>query len=125
MESMNSDLVLAHHSFLVILAVPVVLVNLLLLTLDIPLTKFSKGLYVNVYPSEWLGLRLALNRSFLEGSDDEVNLSGGREFSRWRRNLYFQSKVTELYFGFEFYPTVFLENYDGFRENSDHMVLQV
>jgi hypothetical protein len=83
--------------------------------LDMPLTKFSKGLYVNVYPSEWLGLRLALNRSFLEGSDDEVNLSGGREFSRWRRNLYFQSKVTELYFGFEFYPTVFLENYDGLK----------
>jgi len=83
--------------------------------LDMPLTKFSKGLYVNVYPSEWLGLRLALNRSFLEGSDDEVNLSGGREFSRWRRNLYFQSKVTELYFGFEFYPTVFLENYDGLQ----------
>src|SRR6188474_909961 len=79
--------------------------------LDMPLTKFSKGIYFNVYPAEWLGLRLAYNQSFLEGSDDEVNLSGGREFSRWRRNQYFQSKVTELYFGFEFYPTVFLENY--------------
>jgi len=82
---------------------------------DIPLTKFSKGLYINVYPAEFLGLRLAFNSSFLEGSDDEVDLSGGREFSRWRRNLYFQSKVTELYFGFEFYPTVFLENYDDLK----------
>jgi hypothetical protein len=82
---------------------------------DIPLTKFSKGLYFNFYPSEWLGLRLAFNSSFLEGSDDEVDLAGGREFSRWRRNLYFQSKVTELYLGFEFYPTVFLENYDGLQ----------
>jgi hypothetical protein len=81
--------------------------------LDMPLTKFSKGLYINFYPSEWLGFRLAVNQSFLEGSDDQVNLSGGREFSRWRRNLYFQSKVTEAYLGLELYPTVWLEQYDG------------
>jgi len=61
--------------------------------LDIPLTKFSKGLYVNFYPSEMIGLRLAVNYSHLEGNDDEVDLEGGREFSRWRRNQYFQSKV--------------------------------
>lgn len=81
--------------------------------LDIPLTKFSKGVFVNVYPSEWLGLRLAVNHSFLEGNDDEVNLQGGREYSRWRRNQYFQSDVLEAYFGIEIYPTVFLEQYDG------------
>ena len=83
--------------------------------LDFPLTKFSKGLFFNMYPSEWLGLRLAYNSSFLEGSDDEVNLSGGREFSRWRRNAYFQSKVQELYFGIELYPTVWLEQFDGLQ----------
>jgi hypothetical protein len=83
--------------------------------LDIPLTKFSKGLFFNVFPTEWLGLRLAYNQSFLEGSDDEVNLSGGREFSRWRRNQYFQSKVSELYFGVELYPTVWMEQYDGLQ----------
>jgi hypothetical protein len=44
------------------------------------LQNFQKELLYNVYPSEWLGLRLALNRSFLEGSDDEVDLSGGRNF---------------------------------------------
>ena len=81
--------------------------------LDLPLTKFSKGVFVNIYPAEWLGFRLAFNQSFLEGSDDEVNLSGGREFARWRRNQYFQSKVSEAYFGIEIYPTVFLEQYDG------------
>ncbi len=81
--------------------------------LDVPLAKFSKGLYVNFYPSEWIGFRLAINSSYLEGSDDEVNLQGGREFSRWRRNLYFQSKITEAYLGFELYPTVWLEQYDG------------
>lgn len=81
--------------------------------LDLPLTKFSKGVFLNIYPAEWLGFRLAFNQSFLEGSDDEVNLSGGREFARWRRNQYFQSKVSEAYFGIEIYPTVFLEQYDG------------
>ena len=104
---MNWDLVLAHHSFLVILAVPVALVNHLSADLDIPLTKFSKGLYFNVYPSEWLGLRLAFNQSFLEGSDDEVNLAGGREFSRWRRNLYFQSKITNSILALNFIQQFF------------------
>lgn len=79
--------------------------------LDLPLTKVAKGLYLNVYPAEWLGLRLAVNYSFLEGSDDQVNLSGGREYSRWRRNQYFQSNITEAYIGFELYPTVLLERY--------------
>lgn len=81
--------------------------------LDFPLTKFAKGIYVNIYPSEWIGFRLAANMMKLEGSDDEVNLEGGREFSRWRRNQYFQSNVLEGYFGIEIYPTVMLERYDG------------
>ncbi len=32
---------------------------------NVPLTKLSKGLYVNVYPAEWLGFRLALNHGIL------------------------------------------------------------
>jgi hypothetical protein len=82
--------------------------------LDLPLTKTAKGLYLNIYPAEWLGVRLAVNYLFLEGSDDQVNLAGGREYSRWRRNQYFQSDILEGYFGLEFYPTVFLEKYSGF-----------
>ena len=34
---------------------------------DFPLTKFSKGIFVNVFPAEFLGIRLAFNQSFLEG----------------------------------------------------------
>lgn len=82
--------------------------------IDLPLTKMSKGLFINVYPAEWLGFRMALNFSFLEGSDDQVNLTGGREYSRWRRNQYFQSNITEGYIGIELYPTVFLERFAGF-----------
>lgn len=83
--------------------------------LDFPLTKFAKGIYVNIYPAEWLGLRVAANFSHLEGSDDEVDLVGGREYSRWRRNQYFQSNILEAYFGVEIYPTVLLERYDGLK----------
>lgn len=81
--------------------------------LDLPMTKLAKGLFLNVYPAEWLGFRLAVNFSYLEGSDDQVDLSGGREYSRWRRNQYFQSNITEAYVGFELYPTVLLERYSG------------
>jgi hypothetical protein len=81
--------------------------------LDLPMTKIAKGFFINVYPAEWLGFRMAVNFSFLEGSDDQVNLTGGREYSRWRRNQYFQSNITEGYIGMELYPTVFLERYVG------------
>jgi hypothetical protein len=83
--------------------------------LDIPLTKLSKGIYVNLYPVEWLGFRIAANHFYLEGDDSEVNLAGGREYSRWRRNQYFQSQVLEAYFGIELYPTVWFERYDGLK----------
>lgn len=82
--------------------------------LDLPLTKTAKGVYASVYPAEWLGFRVAFNYSYLEGSDDQVNLAGGREYSRWRRNQYFQSNIAEGYLGLEIYPTVFLEKYSGF-----------
>ncbi len=81
--------------------------------LDIPMAKLAKGLYFNLYPAEWFGLRIGINKSHLEGSDDQVNLKGGREYSRWRRNQYFQSEVLEAYFGIEIYPTVLIEKYDG------------
>ena len=40
--------------------------------LDLPLTKLSKGLYLNYYPTEWLGLRIAGNLGYLEGDDAEA-----------------------------------------------------
>ncbi len=51
----------------------------------------------------------------LEGNDDEVDLKGGREYSRWRRNQYFQTSIIELYFGIELYPTVMFERYDELK----------
>ena len=49
---------------------------------DLPLTKLNKGLYINVYPTEWLGLRLAGNISYLQGDDAQApNKGGGRKIS--------------------------------------------
>lgn len=83
--------------------------------LNIPLTKLSKGLYLNLYPAEWLGFRLSLNHMMVEGDDAEIDSKGGREISRLRRNLYFKSDITEAYVAMELYPTVFIEQYDGLQ----------
>ncbi|MDP9229439.1 MAG: hypothetical protein M3O67_02055, partial [Bacteroidota bacterium] len=64
---------------------------------NIPLTKLSKGLYVNVYPAEWLGFRLAVNHSFLVGHDSIIKDKGGEVFFRKQRNLNFESSLLEGY----------------------------
>lgn len=78
-----------------------------------PLTKLSKGIYANVYPAEWLGFRIAINQGKLDGYDSEIKDKGGEEVYRKQRNLQFQSSLLEGYLAAEFYPTVFIEKYDG------------
>lgn len=80
---------------------------------DLPLTKVSKGLFVNVYPREWYGLRFALNLGYLEGDDAQAPDKGGAERFRRKRNLKFKSNMTEAYLAAEIYPTVMLEQSDG------------
>lgn len=80
---------------------------------DLPLTKISKGLYINFYPTEFLGFRLAANLGHLEGNDAQAPAKGGAEMDRRERNLHFQTQIKEAYAALEIYPTVFLENYDG------------
>jgi len=78
-----------------------------------PLTKLSKGIYVNVYPSEFLGFRLAFNQGKLDGYDSKTKDNGGAERHRKARNLQFQTSILEGYLAAEFYPTVFIEKYEG------------
>lgn len=80
---------------------------------DFPLTKLMKGLYINVYPAEWLGFRLAANIGYLEGDDAQAPNKGGAERFRLYRNLKFKSTLSEAYAAIEIYPTVFFEEYDG------------
>lgn len=80
---------------------------------DFPLTKLCKGLYINVYPTEWLGLRIAANIGYLEGDDAEAPNKGGAERFRLQRNLKFKSNLNEAYAALEIYPTVWFEEYEG------------
>lgn len=82
---------------------------------NFPLTRLAKGLYVNVYPTEWLGFRLALNQGKLEGDDSKIEGKGGGEEARKFRNLKFKSNLFEAYVATEIYPTVFLERFDGLQ----------
>jgi hypothetical protein len=82
---------------------------------DYPLTKLSKGLFVSVAPREWIGFRVAVNTGLLEGDDKEAPNKGGDEVTRLERNLNFRTRLLEGYGAVEFYPSVFLEQYDGLK----------
>jgi len=84
--------------------------------LDFPLTTLSKSIYANVYPSEWIGFRIALNHGVLKGDDAQAPNKGGAEEDRLHRNLSFKSSVLEAYLAAEIYPTVFFEQYDGLEK---------
>lgn len=83
--------------------------------LDLPLTKLSKGLYLNYYPAEWVGLRIAGNLGYVEGNDAEAPAKGGAEEDRKYRNLHFKSNINEVYAALEIYPTVLFEQYEGLQ----------
>lgn len=80
---------------------------------NFPFTKLMKGIYANYYPAEWLGLRIALNLGRLEANDSIIRTDGKNELDRKERNLHFKSSLFEVYGALEFYPTVFLEGFDG------------
>ena len=77
--------------------------------------NLAKGVYAAIYPTEWLGFRFAINQGKLEGYDSLIKDKGGREISRKKRNLQFQSPLWEVYGAIEIYPTVFIERYDGLQ----------
>jgi hypothetical protein len=83
--------------------------------LNLPLTKFCKGIYLEYYPKEWAGIRVAGNLGYVEGDDAQAPSKGGDEEDRKYRNLSFKSNINELYGALEIYPTVFFERYDGLK----------
>jgi hypothetical protein len=80
---------------------------------NLPLTKLSKGVFVSVFPSEWLGFRFAVNHTYIEGIDSIINVKGGAEQFRKNRNLTFRSYVAEAYAAMEFYPTELFNKFEG------------
>jgi len=83
--------------------------------LDLPLTKFCKGLYVSYSPVNFIAFRLGANLGYLEGDDLEAPAKGGYEMQRRERSLNFKTKISEAYLAMEIFPTVFLEQYDGLK----------
>jgi len=83
--------------------------------LDLPLTKFCKGLYTTFSPQPWMAIRLGTNLGYLEGDDMEAPNKGGYEMQRRERNLNFRTKIMEAYLALEIFPTVFFEQYDGLK----------
>jgi hypothetical protein len=76
---------------------------------NIPLTKLTIGGFLSYHPSEFFGVRFALNFGTLEGDDAIINGKGGWEEYRKIRNSNFRSKFQEALLMAELYPTVFLE----------------
>jgi hypothetical protein len=83
--------------------------------INLPLTKLAKGITLNIYPQEWLGIRLAVNQGMLEGADSVIHAKGGDEMLRKDRNLSFRTNMLEAYGALEFYPTIPFEKYDGLQ----------
>lgn len=80
---------------------------------NLPLTQLSKGLFAAYYPVGWLGVRVALNHSRVEGYDSIIRDKGNAETFRRQRNLQFRSQLAEAYVAAEIYPTVFFEQFTG------------
>ena len=89
--------------------------NTFIKDLDVPLTKLNKGFYLNFYPTEFIGIRIAGNLGFVEGDDAQAPAKGGAEEDRKYRNLSFRSKINEVYAAIEIYPTYFIEKFDGLK----------
>lgn len=79
---------------------------------NLPVTKLMKGAFISVYPNEWLGFRLAAQYTFVEGKDKLINTNGTNELFRKFRNLDFKSNIWEAYTAVEFFPLMYLKQYD-------------
>jgi hypothetical protein len=76
---------------------------------NIQMTKLTVGGFLSYHPSEWLGVRFALNIGSLEGDDAIIKGKGSWEEYRKIRNSNFKSGLSEALLMAEIYPTVFFE----------------
>ncbi|MGN6195940.1 MAG: hypothetical protein ACTHOB_13445 [Ginsengibacter sp.] len=76
--------------------------------LNLPLTEMMAGVFATLYPSEWLGIRLAAQYGKISGNDDLITTRGTWELYRKQRNLDFRSNLAEVYVAGEIFPLMFL-----------------
>ena len=79
---------------------------------NLPLTKLMKGAFISAYPTDWLGIRVAAQYTYVEGRDNIINTNGVNELWRKQRNLDFRSNVWEAYGAFELFPMSYLHRND-------------
>jgi hypothetical protein len=83
---------------------------------NFPLTKVMKGVFLAVYPNEWLGVRVAAEIGKLESQDKIIDTKGVNELWRKQRNLDFKSNISEAYIAAEVFPLMLLnKNHDDYQ----------
>jgi hypothetical protein len=82
--------------------------------LNYELTKLMKGAFISVYPTQWMGFRLAGQYTYVEGVDSIISTHGVDELWRKQRNLDFKSNMWEVYGAMEIFPFEFFmrNNFD-------------
>ncbi len=75
---------------------------------NLSLTNIMKGVFISIYPNEWLGVRAAAQIGKLEGNDAIINTKGIAELWRKQRNLDFRTNISEAYLAAELYPLMLL-----------------
>jgi len=80
--------------------------------LNIELTKVMKGAFITFHPSDWYGIRVAAQYTYVEGRDELINTDGEDELYRKQRNLDFKSDMFEVYAAADFFPWMFLKRND-------------
>ncbi len=83
--------------------------------INLELTKMMKGAFVTVYPTDWLGIRVAGQLTYVSGKDYAINSSGIHETWRKQRNLDFRSNMWEVYGAVELYPTIMFRKYEDYE----------
>ncbi len=82
---------------------------------NLEFTKMMKGIFVTMYPKNWIGLRVAADVTYLEGSDAVINTTGINELWRKQRNLDFKTTLIEGYAALEIFPTMLLRRPSEFE----------
>ncbi|MDB5201768.1 MAG: hypothetical protein JWQ27_1177 [Ferruginibacter sp.] len=81
---------------------------------NLSLTKMMKGAFVTVYPTSWIGVRVAAQLTYISGEDNIISTHGVDELWRKERNLDFKSNMWEAYGAIEIYPTMLFRKYDDY-----------
>lgn len=82
---------------------------------NLELTKVMKGGFISIYPTDWIGLRVAAQYTYVAGDDAIISSKGVDESWRKQRNLDFRSDMWEVYGAIEIMPTMIFNKYEDYQ----------